>query len=405
MDFRKQPNAIGNRRSGVIKFNTFWTGYAFFLTTVACLVGSIGSTTLMLLVTVLYAPLFLKPETLLGPVLFFAIFDDFLLVAGNASASRFITLFYLFGAAVVILLKGSIKQASLYFLLLIALGVVLSFYTTYGTAGLPISYILNLILAFAMVNVSGDSAQKIAKQLYFYSVLALAFVYLLLWKNGFDSLVDGVRMTIDESVNSNALAMGLAIVMTLLMSNLLLFKKHRFLNITLIAANLVALFLTGSRTALITAVATAFLLCILNAQDKRTKRRGLVSLIVSLALLMLTYNILQKSFPLLMERFTLDSVEESGGSGRVDVWTSYFVYFFPKYWFVGMGFDSSNLYYGIGIINAEAHGAHNLIVEILSKSGIVGMTLYSVCFVKYFVVTGKNLQNNKALLKIGRAHV
>ena len=352
----------------------------------------------MLVITALFAPLMLKPAILVGPVLFCSMFDDYLLVAGGASASRFLTIFFILGAAISILKRGSIQKGSLYFLLLIAMGVVLSFYTTYGSTGLPISYILNLVLAFAMVNFYGNSTEKIAKQLYLYGVLALAFVYFLLWKNGFDSLVDGSRMTIGENVNSNQLAMGLAIVTTLLVGNILLFKERVLLNVLLIAANLVALFLTGSRTALIAATGTSFLLYIINAQDKRSKINAFILLIVSSVLLVFIYSTLQKYFPILMERFTVENVEESGASGRVDVWSSYFLHLFPKHWFIGMGFSPTNLYYGIGILNAEAHGAHNVLVDILARTGLVGLTLYCVCFAKFFMATRRFLQNNKVLL-------
>ena len=398
MDISNQNYLDTNRGNKPIKRNTFCAGYAFALTVAACLVGSIGSPSLMLFVTALFAPLFLKPEYLLGPILFFSIFDDFLLAAGNASASRFVTLFYIFGAAVVILRKGSIKQTSLYFLLLIALGVVLSLYTTYGHTSFPISYTLNIILAVAMLNLTADATENVAKQLYIYAVLALLYVYFLLGRDGFDSLVEGSRMTIDETVNSNALAMGLAVVMTLLVSNLLLFKKHLFLNVAFIAANLVALFLTGSRTALIAAIAAAFFLYIVNAQDKRGKRKAFFLLVLSVALLIVIYNALQKAFPILMERFSAENVEQSGGSGRIDVWSSYFVHLFPKHWLIGMGFDTSNLYYAIGALSAEAHGAHNVLVDILSRTGIVGLILYFVCFAKFFAATRKNLQTNKSLL-------
>jgi len=398
MDVSKQKYTLSSHGSKTANLNNFCMTYAFLLSVAACLLESIGNSRLMLGIIVLYAPLLLKPETLLGPILFFSIFDDFLLVASNASASRFITLFLIFGAVLSILKRGSFKKISLYFMLLIALGVLLSFYSVQGYTSLPISYVLNIILAITIINFSLASTENIQKQLYSHAILALAFVYFLLWKNGFDSLVDGNRMTISEDVNSNQLAMGLAIVMTLLVSDLLLFKKHTLPNVLLIIANLVALFLTGSRTALIASVITSFFLYIINAQDKRTKRKAFFLLLFSVALLITIYNVLQKNFPLLMERFTVDNVEETGGSGRFDVWTTYFVNIFPKHWFIGMGFDPANLYYAIGALNAEAHGAHNLIVDTLARTGVVGLILYATGFIRFFVLTIKNARINKDLL-------
>lgn len=398
MDISKQKHVIGNSVGKKITLDHLCAAYAFLLTAAACVIGSTGASALMLVITVLYAPLILMPDFLLGPILFFSIFDDYLLAGSGASASRFVTIFFILGAVISVFQKGTIKKSSLYFVVLIFFGVLLSFYSAQGYTSLPISYVLNVIFAIALVNSSSAATEKIAKQLYIYAVLALAFIYFLFIKNGFDSLVEGSRMTIDENVNSNALAMGLAIVMALLISDMLLFKKHAFLNILLIAANIVALFLSGSRTALLAAIIAALLLCIVNARDKRSRGKAFLLLILSIALLALIYNIMEKSFPILMERFTVESVEESGGTGRFDVWENYFVHFFPKYWFIGMGFDAANLYYGIRSLNETAHGAHNLIVEILSRSGIMGMILYAVCIAKFFGVTLKKLRTNRFLL-------
>lgn len=398
MDISKQKITIRNPGNKKISLDHLCTTYAFLLTAAACVIGSTGASALMLVITVLYAPLILMPQFLLGPILFFSIFDDYLLAGSGASASRFVTLFYIAGAVITIFQKGTIKKSSLYFVVLIFVGVLLSFYSTQGYTSFPISYILNVILAIAMINFSATSAKKVAKQLHLYAVLALAFVYFLFIKNGLDSLMEGGRMSIDENTNSNALAMGLAIVMALLVSDLLLFKKHTLLNILLIGADLVALFFTGSRTALLAAVIAALLLCIINAQDKRSRRKAFLFLILSVALLLLIYNILEKSFPLLMARFTVENVEKTGGTGRFDIWESFFVHFFPEHWFIGMGFDPGNLYYGILSLNKTPHGAHNLIIEILSKTGVVGLALYTVCFTNFFGTALKKLQINKPLI-------
>ena len=398
MDVNKLKNTDATHGGNAIRLNDLCAAYAFLLTVAACLVGSIANTTVMLIIVALYAFLILRPEHLLGPVLFFTVFDDYLLAGSGASVSRFVTLFFIAGTALYILQKGAIKQSSLYLIVLIAFGVLLSFYSTYGQTSFPVSYVLNLILAITMLNLPKVSVEDIPKQIYRYAALAVAFVYLLFIKNGFDSLVEGSRMTIGEDVNSNQLAKGLAIVMSLLVCDLLLSKKHLLLNIVLIVANLVAVFLSGSRTALIAAIISVFFLCILNTQDKRSRGKAFLWLTLSVALLIIIYNTLQKAFPVLMERFTTDSIEESGGTGRIDIWKNYFIHFFPKYWFIGMGFNHQNLFYGLKGLNIQAHGAHNLLIEILSISGVVGLALYTICFVRFFRTALKNLQANRTQL-------
>lgn len=396
MKIKKVQFAVINQGGKIAKQNRLYANYAFFLTIAACLAGSIGSTTLMLGITLLYAPLFLRPEHLLCPLLFFTIFDDFLLVASNASASRFITIFFVFGAALSILRKGTIKQTSLYFMLLIALSIVLSFYSAYGRTSFPITSLLNMLLTIAMLNLSVTSAESVSKQFYKYAALTVIYIYLLLFRNGFDSLVEGIRMSIAKNVNSNALAMGLAIVMAILVGDLLLYKKHIFSSIVLITANCVALFLTGSRSAMIAAIVASFLLYIINAQDKRSKRNAFYLLVISSVLLVVIYRAMEHFFPTIMERFTAENIGDTGGTGRLDVWKNYLTHFFPKYWLFGMGGDSTNLYYGLVSLNVEAHGAHNIVIEILSTSGVVGLVLYAVCFIKFFSATTSQLRINRS---------
>ena len=398
MEFSKQQNVISLPRYGSIKLKTLCAGYAFAVTVAACLAGSVESSALMLVITAMFAPLILMPETLVGPIFFCSMFDEFLLAGDGSSVSRFLVLFFIAGAAITILQKGTIKQISLYFMLLIVMGVLLSFYTTQGYTSIPTSYILNILLLITMINYTAFSFENIPKRIYSYAILALAFVYMLFVKNGFDSLVDGGRMSISEAVNSNELAMGLAVVMAILVSDMLQHKKHMLLNLLFIGANLIALFFTGSRTALIAAIVATFLLYLIHAKDKRSKRNAFFLLILSIALLVFIYNTLQKEYPVLMERFTAENVEESGGTGRVDVWKHYFIYFFPQHWIIGMGFDPQNLYYGLVSLNLEAHGAHNFIIDILARSGVVGLILYAVCIVKFFVAVAKKLRANSSLL-------
>jgi O-antigen ligase len=92
----------------------------------------------------------------------------------------------------------------------------------------------------------------------------------------------------------------------------------------------------------------------------------------------IVYFVVLYSFPVLMERFTVNDVVDSGGSGRVEVWITYLVHYFPEYWLVGIGYDSLNMYYAIEAITGAGHGAHNIIIEILSSTGLVGLAIYGI---------------------------
>lgn len=373
--------------------------YAFALTVLACAVCTAGISIGAFVVVAAFALLVFKPEYLLGPLLFFSIFDNYMLLMQGSSISRFITLYCIAGAVLQILKQGTIKKQTFLFVVLIFLGVFLSFYGILDYTSIPISYILNLILAIAMVNTitSGDKV-RIVRDIYRYCVLSAIYIYILFSINGFDSIVDGMRLSISEDVNTNELAMGLAIVMAVLASNLVVFGKHKLLNVLLMIATCVAIFFTGSRTGLISGVVATFFVYIVGTNEKGTRKKAILLSVVSVIALVWVYSYLQKSYPLLMERFTVESIEETGGTGRLDVWKAYLREFFPRYWLLGIGFDPSNLFYAMRLTNGVGHGAHNVVIEILSKTGMIGAVAYGTCFIQYFRAMFRTMHKNKYVL-------
>ena len=401
-DIQGQPlwndNGVVCREESTRNKVDFFEKYAFIVTIIACVICDAGHSISGLVIVAAFAVLILKPEYLLAPILFFSIFDDYLLMGTGSSISRFLTLYFIAGAAFLILKRGTIKKESLLLAALIPLGVILSLYSIFGKTKIPTSYILNVVLAITIMNISPSNNKKIVTQIHTFAILAVVYVYYMLAKNGFDSLVDGSRMTIAHEVNSNQLAMGLAIAMALLASDLLIFGKHKVLNIVLMLVNCIALFLTGSRTGLIAGIAAIFLLFIVATNEKGKRYKAILFSVLGATIFIFVYSYLQENFPLLMERFTVENVEETGGTGRLDVWKAYFEHYFSKYWLIGIGFSSENMYYAALSINGEGHGAHNLVVEIISKTGLVGVVLYGVCFLKYFKTAFKCVRENRFIL-------
>ena len=406
MDVREnqlQPQGMtghspASRRGGIMVDSNFFGKYAIWVTIVACVANSIGNSLISWVVAATFALLVLKPEFLLGPIIFFTILDDFLLITPSISYSRIITLVFIAGAAFSILYKGKIRMDTLHVIFLMLMGIAFSMVSLLGYTSIPISYLLNLGLAVAMMNYTPESVEKVVKHLGIYANVSLVYIAYLLFSSGLDALVDGVRLSVSEGTNSNQVAMGLAVVMALLTCKLLVFKKNKLLIILLMLLTCLCLFLSGSRTGLLAAVITMFCLFIANATDRRSRRTAVLFLIFSVAALIGVYVFLQARFPILMARFTVDNVQESGGSGRMEVWMAYFRDYFPENWLFGIGFDSLNLYYAVQASNGEGHGAHNVIVEIISKTGVFGLTVYTLFFTKFFRFVLSAIRKNKLML-------
>ncbi len=291
--------------------------------------------------------------------------------------------------------RASIKRASFFPVALMLLGIILSLYSIYNYTSFPLVYALNLTLLIAMINHTPQHVEDIAKQLYRYSIIAIVYVAYILFSGGLDSLVEGERLTLTESTNSNQIAMGLAVVFVVLLSALLISSKKKLLTILLMLLTVFALFLTGSRSSLLAVLITSFLLFISFVTDKRARKKVVVLMLLCVAGGLLIYTYLEKNFPIIMDRFTIENVSQSGGTGRTEVWEAFFTDYFPNHFLIGIGFDPLNMYYAAYYSNGEGHGAHNILVEILSKTGIVGLGLYGAYFISFFRGVKKRLRTNR----------
>jgi O-antigen ligase len=373
------------------------------MTIAACFLGDQTNAILSTLVLLGFMPLILKPVYLIGPIFFMTVFDDYLVAFSDQSFSRMCTLMFMFGVLICMLSRrNSARHQSYVFSLIFMamMGIVLSYHTLFSYTAFPISYVTNLALAFFMMNCVPSDNKKVCWQLCIYSIISVLYIVILLLCNGIGTLAEGQRISIATEVNPNQLAMGLVLVNVFLFCYFALGGfKYKLRYISLIGLSYVGLFLTGSRSGLIAAfLSTIILLVILQNGDKKKAKQVLTVAILVVAIFVLVYLFLQAKFPILMGRFTVENVISTGGTNRVAVWTAYFKYLFPSYWFFGIGFDPFNMYNAMQSINGIGHGAHNILVEILSKAGVFGLIVYSALFIGYFKTIFRNFKGNQAQL-------
>lgn len=360
--------------------------YSILLLIALCLIGG-GSKIVSLIVLTGFVPLILKPEYLIGPVFFSSIWSGYILVGDGQSLARYLSLFFIFGVfAKSILHKIKIK-VDFWFLtsvLGVLLAVILSSFGIYSYTSIPVSFVLNMLLFLVTLYCPIRSKEVVTKQLWFASVLSVIYACWFLLKNGLDAFEGGKIGTLEEGVNSNNFGQGLSLLAIVIFAHLLLKRfKGKVWHISLMLISVFLIFLTGSRTALIALIISAvFILLFWMRLNSRKIGISFVIIVVALALLWYIYDYLLEVLPELMGRFSFEDIMEDGGSGRIDVWSAYFKIYFPKYWLFGMGFDPNNLFYAIEAANGVGHGAHNIIVDILASSGVVGLVLYMSMYMK-----------------------
>lgn len=399
--------SISIRCSNILRNNTrksidVYELLCTLLVIASCFLGSTKNTILSLAVIIGFAICILKPIYLIGPIFFMTIFDDYLVAFSEQSFSRFCAIFFCVG----VLLKMLAHQQQIRYLgemamgvIMLLLGILLSSTSIFGHTSFPTSYVFNLILFICMASFIPQDNSIVVKQLYKYTLLGVVLIAVLVGQNGTNVHL-GTRLTIASNVNANQLAMGMTQMTAVVIAHLINSKK-RIVDYCLIFILIAGLFLTGSRSGTIAAllcIITVYIFAIWKTVSRKKKVRSIATVVLLGVIICFLYFYLAEKAPALMYRFTYKNIVATGGTNRVDIWTALLTRALPGHYLFGIGFDSTNAYYAVQSINGIGHGSHNLIVEILTKTGIFGMTIYLAFFIKLFSKMAQSLQQYSELL-------
>lgn len=285
---------------------------------------------------------------------------------------------------------------------MLLLGILLSFFSVYGYTSFPFSYALNIILLLCMMSLIQQDRDFVVAQLYKYTFISILFVIILVLKNGTSALFE-TCLTIASGVNENQLAMALtqmvAVVITYLIN-----RKRRVFAYCLLFILITGLFLTGSRSGIIAAllcisfVYFVYIVAMWKTASKNKRAKMIADVIMIDVIICLLYFYLGQKVPAVMDRFTYENVVATGGTNRLDIWKALLTKALPGHYLFGIGFDPINAYYAVQSINGIGHGSHNLIIEILTKTGIAGMATYTLFFTRLFKSLMRNVQKHLELL-------
>lgn len=147
--------------------------------------------------------------------------------------------------------------------------------------------------------------------------------------------------------------------------------KHSFLYLSLIAVSLYSVFLSGSRGGFLAIVVTiaAFAFLYPSGFAKR-----MLFLFGGSVLILILWTVFKPILPEnIAERMTLDSVMESGGTGRWDIWQSMIreIVDQPEKLLFGRGINAMHLLFVNGKwINTVAH---NQVIQTVYNQGLIGL--------------------------------
>ncbi len=162
-------------------------------------------------------------------------------------------------------------------------------------------------------------------------------------------------------------------------------KKNMLLRgvcVGVLIALLYGVLLTGSRGGLL-GIAAATFVYIITYQKKKVK--AILLLLIVFILLIYAFNNIHLFLPEnLVERFSVENVMESGGSGRTEIWTDYLTTLFKNPLEIMVGFG-----YGAGS-HMMYMAAHSYWIDNLFNYGVVGLILIIWFWVAMLKQAAKN---------------
>lgn len=153
----------------------------------------------------------------------------------------------------------------------------------------------------------------------------------------------------------------------------------------LIVLILYSILKTGSRGGLIGVVLGAFAYIIIGIRSVKAK------VIICLSTVMLALIVVVVVFPLLpesvQERYSVEQVEEDGGSGRFEIWEYLLEYTFEKPERIIRGSGVLSSYEILNNAPKTFHNgvAHNTFIQIFSDQGLIGLLLFSFVMISCLI--------------------
>ena len=269
-----------------------------------------------------------------------------------------------------------------------------------GTSGLlsgsdsiteTIKFLHLLASMLALTLMPNVDARQLIQQLFLGSLIVLGLFYIELGSD----LLSGIsrRVSISDDVNENRFAMMLGQLSVICFSYIFsrrLSTTSQALAILGSTMAILLMILSGSRSSLF-ATLMVFLI-FLTYQFKQLLPRLIVLGFIAISISTISkLNVSDFVGDALLQRYTLDGLQNSGGSQvRFKVWSSLLPFVINNHLFFGLGFGANN------VLEAGAQfgvnkPAHNLILDLFLQIGMIGLTL----FTSFFFLLAREIRRNR----------
>ena len=350
----------------------------------------------MLLLGCLY---FINKPVWLIPVYIISSLSTTYFVAGDGLGISRLIGFIIIIAGLLKLVKGKAQINSNHFRFLIVIlvyGYFSSLHSITGTMKPIISLAQNLMVLFLISTFTRVNIELLSKVLVISSLFGIIFLRINL--NELIGDVDLNRLSISENVNENRFAMMLAQLTSIVFFGFLIAfksKTWRFILLIGLIAGFFMLILSGSRSAIIGALGASLIVLFLYFREKIYK-----FIIPAIILAFSSYfliNYLQDSQYTVLDRFSVEKVQETGGTGRLENWKKLVPVVLNNKVIIGYGIGGENSYQFAQNHGLE-HAAHNFLIDMFIQLGLIGVILLFSYYIFSLKRLFKKLNNNYFLL-------
>lgn len=253
-------------------------------------------------------------------------------------------------------------------------------------------FFMYFILLFLCTSIKyNDREIKFLEKMFAYSTIVSCILVIFFGFFEEGRLTIRINPNITEDENQFC---GYFIVGTVYFLKNILEKKRILISSMLVITFLFFALLTGSRGGILSILLAIVVYLLLYAKkDKKKIKKIFISLLVGIFLIILIGNLLNYLSPEIAQRFSVENVQETGGTGRTKIWERYLNLFNESpisRKIFGYGSGSVSTMYG--------KVAHNNWIELLVETGICGEILFFILIASFIRISYK--KNNMYLFSV-----
>jgi len=342
----------------------------------------------------LFNPLFMLPVFLIS-----SLGNNFFAYDG-VSISRIVGFMLIVGCLMTQIREGTLikKRMVLTLLVFLIYSFISSTFSITGSFYSFVGFSQILIIVFFLGQFRNVDLNNLSWMIITASSITI-ILFLFWFKENFIEL-SVQRLSVSEGSSINRLATMFAQLIAIVFAGLFISGKSKLTNIIFVSIMLLGLsmiVLTGTRSALI-AIIVSIVIITFYYLKKFTMR---IAIYLPLIFLLgyLFVNQIEQLDSSLLERFTVDKLQDDGGSGRLNNWKTLVPKTIEDGLFFGFGFGAENSYY-IANLNGLRYSAHNFLIDMFIQMGLTGLILFLTYFYSLAKKLVKSIDNPHILVPV-----